>query len=288
MGLIREPLVHFLALGALVFGLSAGVSPDRESAGSKRIVVTEGDVEQLKVLWSKQWQRPPTPEELRSLIHDHVRERVLYREALALGLDKNDSILRRRLAQKMEFLIADVTLPAAPAQEDLRAYYHENAERYLEPTRVSFTHIYFSPDERGDRVQTEARAALATLRQLRADASHAGEYGDRFLLRSRYDDTPVDAVARDFGRDFAANVAALVPRRWQGPITSGFGMHLVYVSAVEAERLRSFEQVRRQVRDDYLFELRRDTNDRAYRKLRESYEIVVEDGGQAAPGPSSR
>jgi hypothetical protein len=285
---IREPLVHFLALGALVFALHAAVSPDRESTGPKRIAVTAADIEHMKVLWSKQWQRPPTPQELRGLIDDHIRERVLYREALALGLDQNDTILRRRLAQKMDFLIADLTLPAKPAEEALRAYYRDNEERYLEPLRVSFTHVYFSPDQRGDRVRMEARAALATLRSLQADASHAAEYGDRLTLRARYDNTSIDAIARDFGKDFAAGLGQLALRRWEGPIASGYGMHLVYVSGMEAERLRSFEEARQQIQNDYLFDLRRETNDIAYRKLREGYEIVVEDGDLTQAEPSGR
>jgi hypothetical protein len=286
--LLREPLLQFLALGALVFALHAAVSSDYESTGPKRITVTAADVEQMKVLWEKQWQRPPTAEELRVLIDDQIRERVLYRAALALGLDENDTILRRRLAQKMEFLIADVSLPAEPAEEDLRAHYRSNAERYIEPTSLSFSHVFFSPDERGDRVELEARAALDTLRRLQADAPRADGYGDSFMLRARYEDASVDTIARDFGRDFAARIAELAPGRWQGPIASGYGLHLVYISDVEPKRLRGFEEVRQQVENDYLYELRRSANDAAYLELREGYEIVVEGADPAAPEGSAR
>lgn len=281
MRFLREPLVHFLALGTLVFGLYGAFSSDPGAGDPKRITVTQAEIEHLQTLWEKQWQRPPTPEELRTLIDEHIRERILYREALALGLDENDTIVRRRLVQKIEFLIDDAALPGAPAEEELRAHHRDNAERYIEPARISFSHVYFSPDQRGERAETEAQAALETLRRLDSGVSHAREHGDRFLLPSHYEDAPLDAIARDFGKEFATGLAELAPGRWQGPIASGYGVHLVYLEEVEPGRLRSFEEVRRQVENDYLFERRRETREAAYRRIREGYEIVVEGGGSS-------
>lgn len=274
--IVREPLVHFLALGVLVFALHAALAGDAGGTSPKQITVTAADVEQLKALWSKQWQRPPTAEELDRLIEDSIRERVLYREALALGLDRNDTILRRRLAQKMEFLITDLSVPARPRDEDLRAFHRERAELYVEPSRISFQHVYFNPDQRGERIELEAQAALETLQRLGADGVAPEAYGDRFMLPTLYDRTSVESIARDFGRDFAVALEQLSPGGWQGPIASGYGVHLVHVRAREAARQRAFEEVRQQVENDYLFERRREANDAVYRKLRESYEIVVQ------------
>ena len=146
----REPLVHFLVLGALLFGLFALVNNEASSKSPNRIEITSADVDRLQERWTKQWNRPPTETELKSLIEAYLREEILYREALALGLDQNDTIIRRRLAQKMEFLFEDLADQVEPTDEELKRYFDRNRDQYRLPARFSFAHVYFSVDQRGD------------------------------------------------------------------------------------------------------------------------------------------
>jgi len=278
MRLLKEPLFHFLLLGALLFGLYAAVSREQPGENRNRITVTANDIRQLKALFAKQWQRPPTTEELNGLIEGHIREQVFYREALALGLDKEDTIVRRRLVQKMEFIVSDVSLPQQPGEDVLRAYYEKHPDRYMVPARLSFAHIYFNPDRRGDRAEQEARTVLDTLLKNGAGPGQAGDQGDRFMLEQQYSDRTVDEIAREFGRDFASRLAGMTPNQWHGPVKSGYGIHLVYITQLMPAARAAFDDVRERVRTDYLYDLRRETNDKVYRKLRDRYEITVERG----------
>jgi hypothetical protein len=262
-------------IGFAIFALYGVLNKDRASDNINVISVTESDIEQLKALWQKQWQRPPTKEELDGLVESHIREQVFYREALAMGLDKDDTIVRRSLMQKMEFLVADVSLPEEPAASALKEYYQKNLDRYREPARLSFSHIYFSIDRRGERAEQEAKAVLGSLIKTGANNSYPAEYGDRFMLQSTYENRTTDEIARDFGQQFADQLAALPPRTWHGPVASGYGLHLVYISDVETARVRQLEEVNEQVKNDYLFDLRQQANKKVYEKLRERYDINV-------------
>lgn len=280
MKILKDPLLHFLLLGAALFGLYALVSEPPPGESRKRIVITANDIKQLKALFAKQWQRSPTANELENLIESSIREQVFYREALALGLDKDDTIVRRRLVQKMEFIVADVTLPEQPADEVLREYHAKHAERYRSPARLSFAHIYFNPDQRGARTESEAKLTLDTLRKTGAGARQPGDQGDRFMLSQEYSDRTLDEIARDFGKGFADRLKELTPGQWHGPVVSGYGLHLVYITDRAPATQRDFEEVRARVKNDYLFDLRRESNEKVYRKLRERYEIKIEDGAR--------
>jgi peptidyl-prolyl cis-trans isomerase C len=273
--ILKDPLFHFLLIGFAIFALYGVLNKDRASDNINVISVNEPDIEQLKALWQKQWQRPPTKQELDGLVESHIREQVFYREALAMGLDKDDTIVRRRLMQKMEFLVADVSLPEDPEANALQEYYQNHLDRYREPARLSFSHIYFSVDQRGERAEQEAKAALDSLKKTGADANFPADIGDRFMLPSNYANRSTDEIARDFGKEFAEQVAASPMRQWQGPVASGYGLHLVYISEVETARVRELEEVKEQVKNDYLFDLRQDANKKVYEKLRERYEINV-------------
>jgi len=275
VNLIKEPLFHFLLLGALLFGLYFLITDQQPGENHNQIVITAEDIGQIKALFAKQWQRPPTDQELQGLIDSHVREQVFYREALALGLDKGDTIVRRRLAQKMEFIIADVSLPKVPAEPALRGYYDKHPDRYQAPARITFVHIYLNPDQRGGQTEAEANAMLDALRESSAGAEQHASLGDRFMLEYEFTDRSVDEIERNFGQEFADNIVKLTSNQWHGPVESGYGIHLVYLSEIVPAARRSFDQVRKQVQTDYLFDLRREANDKVYAKLRERYEIMV-------------
>ena len=162
--LLREPLIHFLLLGAILFGVYAYTQRGHGGVEqSKQIQLTIDDLSQLVLVFRSQWRRDPTPEELRSLVEDKVHEEVLYREALALGIDKDDTIVKRRMAQKMQFLAEDVAAAREPTLEELGTWYEANRDQFAFPPRVSFRHLYFSPDRRGAHARDDAAAALTKL-----------------------------------------------------------------------------------------------------------------------------
>ncbi|WP_455207010.1 peptidylprolyl isomerase [Kaarinaea lacus] len=271
----KDPLFHFLLIGFAIFALYGVLNKDSTSGSTNVINVVEADIDQLRALWQKQWQRPPTKQELDGLVESHIREQVFYREALAMGLDKDDTIVRRRLMQKMEFLVADVSLPEEPAASALQEYYQNNLDRYREPARLSFTHIYFNVDQRGERAEQEAKAVLGSLIKTGANSTYSNGYGDRFMLQSSYIKRTADEIARDFGQQFVEQLSTLSPQQWHGPLRSGYGLHLVYISEVQPSRVRELDEVKEQVKNDYLFDLRNEANNAVYQKLRERYEISV-------------
>jgi hypothetical protein len=218
---LREPLVHFLAIGLFLFLLFALVNDEQRDSGN-RIEITAADIEQFVAIFRKQWQRPPNAQELQSLIDSRVREEVLYREGLAMGLDKDDTIVRRRLAQKVEFLMGDVSGVTEPDDATLQAYYDENAERYREPPRLSFSHIYFNTDRRGEQAATDARALLERLRAASPRVTQAPDEGDPFMLPRVYVDKRTDEIAMAWTGRIGLRTASRLHRFARGgePATS--------------------------------------------------------------------
>jgi len=274
--IVREPLLHFLLIGLLLFGLFTLVNRNSTSPAN-RIEITRADIEQLQALYQRQWQRPPTPQELSGLIDGRIREEVLYREALALGLDRDDTIVRRRLAQKVEFLVADFDVPAQPEDTVLSAFLEANPDRYQEPGRVSLTHIYFSSDRRGVRAAAEAESLLKRLKTTRGIPKRAPELGDRFMLAYDFADQRTDELSRDFGQAFADALTRLPLRQWSGPVTSGYGQHLVYIRSRTDARMPRLSEVRERVATDWAAEQRRAADQRIYERLRARYDITIAD-----------
>jgi len=274
---LREPLLHFLLIGALLFGLSA-LTNKVSTRGENVIKITQADIEQLQSLFQRQWQRSPTPQELQTLVDGLIREEVLYREALALGLDRNDTIVRRRMAQKIEFLVGDTAVPAEPDDAALAAYYEKNKERYREPARLTFRHIYFSTDKRSERAEKDAADTLRRLRASKQATRRTAELGDRFMLADQYVQKGTDELAREFGETFAEGIAKAPVRQWHGPIISGYGLHLVYVSERTDAQIAPLADVRDRVAADWLIDQRQEANERVFERLRSRYEIVVDEG----------
>lgn len=273
---LREPFTHFLLIGLAIFIAFYWTNPDWSAESDNTITITRGDIDRYKQIFRKQWQRDPSKEELEGLIRSHLKEEILYREALALGLEKDDTIVRRRLAQKMEFLITDATVPAEIDDKELMVFYEKNQSRYMQAAMLSFSHIFFNPDQRGQRLLDEAQATLKTLQTTQAGADVPDDYGDRFMLNSKYIQKSTDEIAREFGESFAAKLTTLTPSQWQGPVESGYGLHLVYVSQHEQASVLPFADVRERVKNDYLFELRQERNEQVLDKLKERYQIVIE------------
>jgi peptidyl-prolyl cis-trans isomerase C len=274
--LIREPLVHFLVIGALLFGLYRIANNETSSTVNNRISITAGDIEQMRAIFIRQRQRPPTEQELKGVINARVYEEVLYREALAMGLDRDDTIVRRRLAQKFEFLTDDLSDPGNPSEAELAEFFKEHGDRYQVPGRLSFVHIYFSAGKRGKRVEEDAKNDLVRLRGS-ASAAAIEEMGDAFLLEQEYKRIALDEIDKIFGTGFAAELTKIPLREWQGPIASGYGMHLVKVDNSETSRASALNAVREQVKRDWFDAKRRQIKEAAFKKLRERYQVVIDE-----------
>jgi parvulin-like peptidyl-prolyl isomerase len=274
--LLREPLLHFLIGGALLFALDAWVGSSGDDP-SYQVKVDAGSIDRLRQAWQAQSGRPPTPEELAALVEDQVREEIFYREAVRRDLDDGDVLVRRRLAQKLAFLIEDLAEVDEPSDDDLRRFHEEQGERYVEPARVSFRHVFFSRDRRADAA-ADAAAALPTLRSLEGAAAAAPpRVGDPFMLHSDYAGRTQQEVRELFGPEFADALFALDGAGWQGPVRSSYGEHLVQVVSRAEERMPPFEEVREAVARDFRAERREQANVEAYREMRDRYDVVVEE-----------
>ena len=257
--LYKEPLLHFLIIGALIFVVFSIVNKDEVDVSGNKIVVTAAEIERLSLNWSKKWNRPPTESELKGLVDSYIKEEVYYREALALGLDQNDTILRRRLMQKMEFLTNDLAELNQPDEIALNTYFLDNQEKYELPPRISFTHIYFSYDKRGAKIVEDAESVLAGLNVVRAP-----EKGDSFMMQYDFvQETPFE-VERLFGKGFTGELFTLGVNTWQGPIESGYGLHLVRISEKIDSRMPELAFVIDKVRTDLMFEQKKMMNEEIY------------------------
>jgi peptidyl-prolyl cis-trans isomerase C len=274
--LFSEPLVHFLLLGAFLFGVYAYTGRDRGSVeGSKQIQLTIDDISQLVLVFQAQWRRDPTPEELQRLVEDKVFEEVLYREALALGLDKDDTIVRRRMAQKMQFLAEDIASAREPMPGELETWYEPHRDQFAFPPRISFRHLYFSSDRRGAHARDDAAAALTKLAGQPEDSSLAATLTDAFMFQEYYRDRAPEFLGKEFGPNFALAVAKLSPGSWQGPVESGFGWHLVFVDTRIPGRVPAFEEVEANVKKAWLAEQKAQAWQRAYQDMRAKYTVLL-------------
>lgn len=282
MKLLREPLVHFLALGLGLFLIFQWVG-ESGLERNDRIVVSSAQIERLAEGWTRTWQRSPTPEELEGLVEDHVREEILYREGLALGLDRDDTIIRRRLRQKMEFLSEDLLAQVEPTDKELQTFLKENPDAFRVDPQVAFSQVYLNPDRRGEAVGSDAERLLAELERT-GEETDAASLGDSILLPGDHPLTPQREVARLFGREFGAQILTLEPGRWSGPIESGYGLHLVLVRERIEGRLPELTAVRDAVQREWLAERRKQVNEGFYQGLRSRYSVIVErpdEGGEA-------
>ena len=284
---LGEPLFHFLLIGVAIFGVHRWMSASRPvaAADGPRIEITAGVVERLNEMWQRQWKRPPTELELRGMVTDYIREEVLYREALALGLDKDDTIVRRRLAQKMEFLSENIAASAIPDDEAVQRYFERNAGRYARPARVSFRHVYFSRDRRGAGAEADARATLEALARGASEES----IGDPFLGEYEFVARDEVTISAALGKEFAGRVMTLPVNKWRGPVASSYGVHLVHVSERGEPAPVSLAEVREQVIRDLNEERRTTANREVFERLKERYRVTVDESALSrAAAPAAK
>lgn len=271
--LLREPLLHFLLLGVLIFAVFKFVSSETSQPG--KILITQGRIESLETAFSRTWRRSPTASELEGLIRDYIREEVFAREAIALGLDKDDTIIRRRLRQKLEFISEDVTAHAEPTDEQLSAYLKAHADAFRGDRRFTFRQVYLNPQQRGTNLRREASQLLAQLRRS-GGQTDISALGDSLLLENEFEGIAAAEVVKQFGEQFAATLGEMAVGQWQGPLESGFGVHLVLMTERTDGSMPALEDVRAAVRREWINERRLETNEKFYRTLLQRYTVTIE------------
>lgn len=283
--LFKEPLVHFLAIGAVMFLVFGLVGRPAENTG-KRIEITSAAINTLVAGWEKQWNRPPTEVELKGLIDRAIHEEIFYREAMQMGLDYEDSVVRRRLAQKLEFLIQDISAPDAPTDVQLQAYLDTHQELFEQPARYSFYQVYLSPDKRGSNLFKDAQQLLSQLQDT-TPPQDGSFLGDSLMLDVQYRDINTRQLDRLFGKGFSPPLSNFQPRTWNGPIESGYGLHLVYLDDYVPARVPTLEEVRLEVEREWLSAAQKEANEQVYQRLRDQYQVVIDEWQPPLASPLS-
>jgi hypothetical protein len=283
--ILREPLLHFLVAGAVLFGL--GKLLDRSTSASaqqNRIQVSAPEIRRLREVWRRQWGRAPDSLQMKHLIDDYIHEETMYREALASGLDKDDTIIRRRLVEKMEFLSQEL-VSAEPPENDLHEYFQRNQGKFEVPAEVAFSHIYFSTSKRGGATENDARRLLACLRAQRISQSQISQLGDTFMLQSEYPLQTEQQIKELFGDAFASKLFQLKPGTWAGPIRSSYGFHLARISQKLPSRLPELSEVRNQVLRDFKNQRLQTASEAFYERLRMRYRVEVDNAALSTAEP---
>ncbi|MBP1882510.1 peptidyl-prolyl cis-trans isomerase [Sinorhizobium mexicanum] len=271
---LREPLLHFLVVGCVLFGGYHFLNPGQEEAAeAQEIVLTKDDVRQLAISWLAQGRSAPTPEQIIGLAEQKVTQEILFREAVALGLDRDDEVVKRRLAQKMDFLAADVATLQEPTTEQLKTWFSVNSGRFALPAHASFRHLYFSPDKHGKAARVAADAALARIGG--RPPEEAAAVGDPFMFQSHYRNATPEQMAKEFGPAFSEALFQLTPGKWEGPIQSGYGWHLVWVDAMEPGRVPAFTEVIPSVKAGWIEDQYREIRRIALDEMRSRYVVTV-------------
>jgi len=273
--LLHEPLVHFVAIGLLLFLLHGRVAPADEA--NRRIVVDQARVDDMAREYRAQLGRSPAPKELKGLVDTYVHDEILYREGMAQGLGRDDPVIRRRILQKYEIILEEESRQGAASDADLGAYLKAHAAEFERPGTVTFDQVFF--DTSGPPAQVEARFEAARRLALRgADPTGLGQDS---MLPHHVETAPLDRVAQDFGPAFAAGLAQAPLGGWIGPVPSGYGAHLVRVAARTPPVLQPLDEIRAVVAREWEADRRRRALAETYGKLRREYHVSV----KASPGP---
>ena len=273
--LLGEPLLHFLVIGAALFIIFYYVN-DTQTKTENRILITQTDLDRLAATWLKTMGRPPSAQEREKQLKHYIREQVLYREAMTMGLDQNDVIVRRRLAKKMEYLFNDLSFIAEPTETELISFLSEHAAKFTLPATITFSQIYLDPGKRKQHINKDAKQLLKQLKETTA-AIDTMNMGDRSLLPYQFTTARENKIAGMFGTAFAKQVFALPASSWQGPITSEYGAHLIHISSRIEARLPPLAEIRESVTRDWRATKQQAANEIFYQSLYQRYEIILDD-----------
>ncbi len=288
---LRQPLFHFVVIG-IAFGILYAWVWKRDDAASDRTIrITAADIARLEAGWQARWNRFPTPEEKAGLIQAQIRESALYREAVAMGLDEDDPVIRRVLVQKLETIARDlVEISLAPTEQDLASYFEDNSDNYRPPPVITFTQVFIDPDKRGDRTLDDAEETLAKLRSLGTPPDDLDKYGDPLMLQRHFPEKTELRIAQSFGREFARLIFELQPGEWHGPVLSGYGTHLVFVTERTVFPTPTLAEVEESVRRDWIDDKREEITANYFAELLDRYQVIVEQetSGETADGAAAQ
>jgi hypothetical protein len=271
--ILSEPLLHFLLIGALLFGGYTYLQSDTRST-PESFVVSSGKIEHLASLFTRTWQRPPTRVELEGLIDDYVREEIAYREGMKMGLDEDDTIIRRRIRQKLDFIADDLGSQIEPTEEQLKTFLNENPDTYRIDPRISFRQVFLDPERHTLDLKESVAKLMDTLKS--DPMANSEQLGDQTLLEYQNVDRSTREVASNFGPQFAEEIVKLPPQQWHGPIRSAYGVHAVYISERTDGRSPPLNEVRDLVHRDWEQKHRRDLVESFYQELMKKYKVAIE------------
>jgi hypothetical protein len=273
--LIREPLVHFLIIGAglfLLFGWKGNPASSQGGPQSDTIIVARDTINQLVAVFTRTWMRPPSAGETEGLVENYIRDEIYYREALAIGLDRGDAMIRRKMRQKMEFILEDIAAQTEPTDAELEKFMTEHQEKYLIDPQIAFRQVFVSVDRRGNSAEEYAWQLLEQL----GEGADPDALGDRSLVNHTAELSPLWKIKKDYGEAFGKQLLNLEPGRWTGPLRSGFGFHLVFIDERVVQPLPQLKDIRDTVKRDWAVALQKKLKDDAYAKIRERYTVKIE------------
>lgn len=271
--ILSEPLLHFLALGVAIFSLYALTTRSAPNADDRSIEVDKGNLAQLFETFSRTWQRPPTEAEFKELVDGYVKEEIFYREGKKIGLDREDTVFRRRMQQKMEFLFEPSAEELTPRPGELEAYLKAHEKKYRFPAQLAFRQILFKSNAPGDEGEMAATRALAGLRS--DPGTDTSVLGDPTLLPARMDLTSTDLIVTVFDQDVARQLVSAPIGQWFGPVRSAYGVHLLFVEEKVASRAPSLGEAKAEVLADWESVRRKEIADKRYAEMRKQYEIKI-------------
>ncbi len=272
--ILKDPLIHFLLLGGLLFLLYGFLNQNEEQPEDYHIVIEESDVNRLAKSYEQNWNAPPDSLTLQNLIEAEIKAEIFYREALRMNLDHNDEIIRRRLKQKYEFLVKDLTTPQRASEEILQRFYQAHSDLYLSPPKISFHQFYFNPDSRKFPLK-DAEEVLKNLQNQPFEDLDKKQIGDGFHLQKYYAARDIDHVRQLFGQDFANSLFEVEGEGWTKPIASGYGVHLIYIEKLDKQVAMSFEEVKGRVLEDWKASQQAEYSKELFENLREKYEVEI-------------
>lgn len=268
--ILKEPLVHFLFMGLALFVLYQLFSPD--AGNNRKITISDATVAMISQRYASVWQRPPTPDELKGLVDTYIREEILYREGVAIGLDRDDAVIKRRVLQKLEVLSEETGTLNPPSDAELTAYLNAHAAEYAKQPVIGFQQVLFDPVRHGANLEADFNTALAKLQA----GANPEALGDSSLLPAKQEAIAADMLARDFGDEFAKALLSLPVGSWQGPVRSGFGVHIVRVNSRTPGQASALSEVRAAVQRDWENQRRNKTREAYYQDLRRNYDVEIE------------
>ena len=274
--ILKGPVIYFFILGFVIFGLHSFLNrANQDDIDPFTVEVASADIEWIRSSWEARMKRQPTQQELQGLINRFIRDEILFREASAMDLDDRDLVIQRRLVQKLTFVFEDLAETIEPTDDELKNYMQENQEKYRIPVMISFTHVYFNPDKRKD-VTEEAKNVLARLKSAQSPPEEAVSLGDTIMIDASFRKRSPDEVARTLGKAFANELFSAGEMGWQGPIVSTFGLHLIYIEERIASKMPEFENIREDVKNDFMYERKKQVIDNAYNAVKSRFTILVE------------